>query len=165
MSIGVNFDRNLSWISHIEAFASCTSKRLSLLSIMAGSKWSCSRTTLNQAFSAYVLQVMTYYEPLVTAPKKVTDSLEKLPNPVLRLITGAIKFTPSGYMLLCSNSRPTSLIIKECDLLWERIIRISDCMTMWNHISIETELALKTQRGLHWGAALISDFKINFVAQ
>ncbi|GIY15796.1 reverse transcriptase domain-containing protein [Caerostris darwini] len=166
--LGVNFDGKFTWHSHTEEVASLASKRLSLMNILAGSKWGCSKSTLNQTHSVYFLPILIYCcEQLVSPSKKMIDSLEKFHNQALRLITGSVKFTPIVYMLLCTNSRSLSLIIKErVPLLWEKIIRTPGCMFLWDHVSTETECNLKIQKGFVQRVAdLISPFGIDFAAQ
>ncbi|GIX83807.1 hypothetical protein CEXT_337251 [Caerostris extrusa] len=66
------------------------------------------------AYSAYVLSILIYScEPLVNGSKKIIDSLENFHNQALHFINGVVKSIPIDYMLLCTNSSPRTLIIKE----------------------------------------------------
>ncbi|GFY69004.1 hypothetical protein TNIN_353121 [Trichonephila inaurata madagascariensis] len=47
---GINFDLKLTWRQHSEMTVERTTKRLSLLKRIAGSKWGCSKTTLELAY-------------------------------------------------------------------------------------------------------------------
>ena len=106
--LGVMLDRKLSQNLPAQDVINRASKRLSLLKILAGSKWNCSRSTLSQTFNPFVLLIMSCCcEALVTESKKIIDSIEKLLYQTMRLITGAVKFTQLTFcccILIASHS-------------------------------------------------------------
>ena len=83
----------------------------------------------------------------------------------MRFITDAVK-SFSIDLLLCSNSRPFSLLIEKWALLlWGKIIRKLS-LNIWDHISDKPEDYLKMQRGFVQEAMdVISQLDLNFEEQ
>ncbi|GFS54729.1 uncharacterized protein TNIN_484201 [Trichonephila inaurata madagascariensis] len=124
-------------------------KRLSLLKRIADSKWGCSKTTLELTYNIYILPLITYCcEPLVVASKQVIYILEVFRNRAIRLITGAVKSTPIDALLLSTHQMPIKSIVKErALLLWEKITRIPECLSLWKDSLSYINKNLKSQRG------------------
>ncbi|XP_054713688.1 uncharacterized protein LOC129223145 [Uloborus diversus] len=156
--LGVSFDRKLTWGSHVEDITRRAIKRVNLLKILAGSKWGWSRDTLNFTYKTYILPILTYCcEPLISGSEQVLQHCETFQNQALRLITGAVKTTPIDCMLLSTENRPLKMIFEErAVLLWERILRIPGCLSLWNQDSLVEGRYLKSQKGFLRGVADIS---------
>jgi hypothetical protein len=122
----VTFDNKLNWKNHVDKVASRVSKHINVLKQLAGSKWGCARSTLNLTYQKYILPVITYScGSLVTAQQHTLQVLERAQNQALRLITGAVKTTPSDAMLFTTGNKPIQELIREkAVLLHEKLLRI-----------------------------------------
>lgn len=107
----------------------------------------CNRT-LNSTFKLFILPIITYCcEPLITAFGSVTELLDKAQNQALRIITGAVKTTPIDAMLVLTENKPLNNIFQEKTLLlWEKITRLPDCLSLLSDLALDTRRCLKTQR-------------------
>ncbi|GIY86325.1 uncharacterized protein CDAR_513391 [Caerostris darwini] len=100
-----------------------------------------------------ILPLLTYCsEPLVVAGENVLISLEKIQNQSLRTVAGAVKSTPIDAMLMLTGDKPLRTVIQEKALiLWEKIIRIPRCFSLWNEVKQDLTRNLKTQMGFLQG--------------
>ncbi|XP_035218102.1 uncharacterized protein LOC118191414 [Stegodyphus dumicola] len=142
--LGVIFNRKLTWEEHVTNTLERTTKRLTLLKRITGSKWGCCRTTLDLTYNFYILPLITYNsETLVAASKEVTDNLEKFYSQSRRLITSAIKTTLIDELLISTQHMSVKSVIEEkAPILWKKISRLPACFLLWN-----SPLNLKTQYG------------------
>ena len=80
------------------------------------------------------------------AGESVIDTLEKIQNQALRIVTGAVKTTPIDAMLILTNGRPIRSVIQERALiLWERITRVPGYFALWSEVNPDLTRNLKTQ--------------------
>jgi hypothetical protein len=71
---------------------------------------------------------------MLTANDKNKETLEKVQNEALRLITGAVKTTPINAMYALTNTNPIKSIIEEQAMIhiqYEKMIRLPNNST-WN---------------------------------
>lgn len=124
--LGVYMDQKLNWQTHINKTAEKAKNRLSVLKRLAGSKWGCSRTVLNNTFKTYIRPILTYgSEALVTAAARNINKLEVVQNQALRIITGGVKSTPLVSMRILTGIEPIEISIQRLALLqYEKLIRL-----------------------------------------
>lgn len=85
-----------------------------LINRLAGATWGNTQETLNTTYKTYVKPVMKYGgEALVTAKKSVLDKLETAQNNAFRLISGAVKTTPTLALQLYTHNLPIISEIKQ----------------------------------------------------
>ena len=126
--MGVTLDCRLSWKDHITDVTERTQQRLNILNRLGGCKWGSATSMLNTMYKLYIQPVMTYYcGSLITATQQNTNRLERIQNQALRLVTGAMKFTPIDAMLLLTgNFKMKSLISQDALKTHEKLIRLPD---------------------------------------
>ena len=131
----------------MDKIASRVSKRINVLKRLAGSKWGCARSKLNFTYQKYILPVLTYScESLVTAQPHTLKVLEHAQNQALRLITGAMKTTPTDAMTFITDNKPIQELIEEkAVLLHEKLLRIPGDQYWKTYINKPRNL--KTQYG------------------
>ncbi|GIY28367.1 hypothetical protein CDAR_231011 [Caerostris darwini] len=65
---------------------------------------------------------------------------------------GAVKSTPTDAMLMLTGDKPLRTVIQEKALiLWEKIIRVPGCFSLWNEVKQDLIRNLKTQMGFLHG--------------
>ncbi|GIX73604.1 hypothetical protein CEXT_674891 [Caerostris extrusa] len=73
---------------------------------------------------------------------------KKSKNQSLRIVAGAVKSTPIDAMLMLTGDKPLRTVIQEKALiLWEKIIRVPGCFSLWNEVKQDLIRNLKTQMG------------------
>ncbi|KAI5725988.1 hypothetical protein M8J77_022473 [Diaphorina citri] len=145
--LGITFDRKLNWNKQVETSSEKATNRMKILKRLAGTKWGSSRRTLNTTYNMYIKPTLTYCsEVMLTANDKNKETLEKVQNEALRLITGAVKTTPINAMYALTNTKPIKSIIEEQAMIqYEKMIRLPNNST-WNKYEVQPTI-LKTQPG------------------
>ncbi|KAI5752692.1 hypothetical protein M8J77_019486 [Diaphorina citri] len=144
--LGITFDRKINWNKHVENTTHKARNRFKLLKRLAGTKWGCSRKTLNTTYNSYIKPTLTYCgEILITANETNKTKYERVQNEALRLITGAVKTTPINAMYALTNTKPIMKTLEEQALIqFEKIARLPTSKS-WIHN--EKSNTLKTQSG------------------
>ena len=103
----------------------------SVLKRLAGSKWGCAWSTLNMTYQKYILPLITHScESLVTAQPHTLKVLEHAQNQALRLITGAVKTTPTDAMTFITDNKPIQELIEDkAVLLHEKLLESQETST------------------------------------
>ncbi|GIY19730.1 uncharacterized protein CEXT_791921 [Caerostris extrusa] len=160
--LGVTFERKLTWKHHVEDISNHAMKRLSALKRLSGARWGCSGQTMLQTYHTFILSLLTYCcEPLVATGENVLVSLEKIQNQSLRIVAGAVKSTPIDAMLMLTADKPLRTVIQEnAFILWEKIIRVPGCFSLWNEVKQDLIRNFKTQMGF---LQLVLQLKIHLV--
>ena len=98
-----------------------------MLKRLAGIKWGSSSKTLNTTYNMYIKPVLKYCgEVLITTHKCNKKILEQTQNQALRLITGAVKSTPTEALRITTNNKPLVLEMETQALLqYEKLLRLS----------------------------------------
>ena len=93
--LGVTFDKRLTWSKHIENAEGKARRRLGLLRKLAGTSWGANEKTLKKVYNGVI---RPHLEFGATAWSSAADShlqsLDRVQNQALRLITGSMKTTP-----------------------------------------------------------------------
>ena len=97
--LGITFDRRMTWKKQIENAESKARKRLSIMRKLAGTKWGATEKILSRVYKGAVRPHLEYgSNSFLTAASTHQNSLEKIQNQGLRIITGAMKSTPINKM-------------------------------------------------------------------
>jgi len=105
--LGVTFQRNGTYNSHIHQIHSKCLKRLNVLRLLTGTTWSAAKQPLLNIYRALVRSVLEYgMEAFFFSSKSSLDKLNKIQYEALRLGTGAMRSTPTICLLQASGEIP-----------------------------------------------------------
>ena len=97
--LGITFDKRLTWRKQIENAESKARKKLGIMRKLAGTEWGANERILNQVYKGTVRPHLEYgSSSFMTAAQTHQDTLEKVQNQALRIITGAVRSTPIEKM-------------------------------------------------------------------
>ena len=81
MFLGATLDTRLTWKPHLEAVEARTTKKLSLMKKLAGTRWGANAKILSQVYTGAVRPVAEYASTSwTTASRTNTTSLDKMQN-------------------------------------------------------------------------------------
>ena len=93
--LGVTFEKRLTWKTHILRTEGKARKKLAIMRKLAGTTWGANEHILNTVYEGSVRPVLEYSSTVwSTTAKTNQQSLDKIQNQALRIITGAMKSTP-----------------------------------------------------------------------
>ena len=105
--LGVTFDKRLTWKAQIEKAESRARRRLGMMRKLAGTSWGANERTLKQVYQGNVRPILEYGSgAYMSAAKSHLNSLEKVQNQALRVITGAMRSTPIDKMQKITGIAP-----------------------------------------------------------
>ena len=97
--LGITFDKRLTWKKQIENAESKARRKLGIMRKLAGTEWGANERILNQVYKGTVRPHLEYgSSAYMTAAQTHRDTLEKVQNQALRIITGAVRSTPIEKM-------------------------------------------------------------------
>ena len=114
--LGVTFDKRLTWKQHIITAEAKARRKLNIMRKLAGTKWGANEKVLKSVYEGNVRTNLEYGSSAwMTAAKSHHQTLDKVQNQALRIITGAMKSTPIASMEEITNIPPLSKR-RECKL-------------------------------------------------
>lgn len=112
--LGVHMDNKLNWKEHIQHIIVKVNKRLSLVKRLAGVSWGNTQDTMNTTYKTYIKPIMKYgSEVMATAKPSVIYKLETAQNNALRLISGAVRTTPTLALQVYTHNLPIQTEIQQ----------------------------------------------------
>jgi ribonuclease HI len=97
--LGVTFDKRLTWNKHIENIEGKARRRLGLLRKLAGTNWGANERTLKKTYNGVIRPHLEFGSTAwSSAANTHLQTLDRVQNQALRLITGAMKTTPITAM-------------------------------------------------------------------
>ena len=97
--LGVTFDKRLTWKQHITQAEGKARRKLNIMRKLAGTQWGANEQILKSVYQGTVRPHLEYgSNSWMTAAKTHQDTLDKVQNQALRIITGAMKSTPIPKM-------------------------------------------------------------------
>ena len=97
--LGVTFDKRLTWKTHTLHTEGKAHKKLAVMRKLAGTTWGANEQILNTVYEGSVRPVLEFSSTTwSTTAKTNQQSLDKIQNRALRIITGAMKSTPITFM-------------------------------------------------------------------
>ena len=97
--LGVTFDKRLTWKPHLSKAEDKARKKLAIMRKLAGTTWGASDKVLKHVYQGTVRPHLEYGSTAwSTAAKTHQQSLDKVQNQALRIITGSMKSTPITAM-------------------------------------------------------------------
>ena len=97
--LGVTFDKRQTWKPHIERAERKARRKLTILRKLAGTSWGANEKVLKQVYQGVVRPHLEYGSTAwSTAAKTHLQTLDRVQNQALRLITGSMRSTPIQAM-------------------------------------------------------------------
>lgn len=110
--LGVTLDRSLTFKKHLENLQKKVRSRINLLHKLAGTGWGSDAHTLRIAYLALVYSTAEYCSSAWLNSNHVKKIDVQL-NSVMRVISGALKSTPLGWLPVLSNISPPDIRRKQ----------------------------------------------------
>lgn len=105
--LGVTFDKRMTWKHHINQAEGKARRKLNIMRKLAGTTWGATDKILKSVYQGTVRPHLEYgSNSWRTAAKTHLQTLDKVQNQALRIITGAMKTTPIVKMEETSNIPP-----------------------------------------------------------
>ena len=105
--LGVTFDKRLTWKTQVEHAESKARKKLGMMRKLAGTEWGATEKILKQVYQGTVRPTLEYGSgAYMSAAKTHLNSLEKVQNQALRVITGSMRSTPIEKMQSITGIAP-----------------------------------------------------------
>ena len=105
--LGVTFDKRLTWKAHIQKAEEKARRKLAIMRKLAGTSWGADERVLKQVYQGTVRPHLEYGSTAwSTAAKTHQQSLEKVQNQALRIITGSMRSTPIRAMEEITSIQP-----------------------------------------------------------
>lgn len=107
--LGVTYDKKMTWKHHISQAESKARRKLNIMRKLAGTQWGANETILKSVYQGTVRPHLEYgSSSWMTAAKTHHNSLDKVQNQALRIITGSMKSTPIDKMEEVTGISPLS---------------------------------------------------------
>ena len=108
--LGVTFDSRLTWAEQIRKSEAKARKKLRVMRKLSGTDWGANEGILKQVYQGTVRPHLEYgSSSFMTAAQSHRNSLEKVQNQGLRIITGAMRSTPISKMQDITGIPPLQL--------------------------------------------------------
>ena len=105
--LGVTFDKRQTWKTQVGKAESKARKKLGMMRKLAGTEWGANEKILKQVYQGTVRPTLEYGSgAYMSASKSHLNSLEKVQNQALRVITGAMRSTPIEKMQTITGIAP-----------------------------------------------------------
>lgn len=105
--LGVTFDKRMTWKFHINQAEGKARRKLNIMRKLAGTTWGATDRILKSVYQGTVRPHLEYGSTSwMTAAKTHQQTLDKVQNQALRIITGAMKTTPIVKMEETTNIPP-----------------------------------------------------------
>ena len=119
--LGLHFDQNLTWSSHIKILKAKCIRALSVIKYLSHPSKGCNRKILLQLYKSLIRSRLDYGAPIYnTASNSVLKLLNSIQSHSLRLVLGAFRTSPT--LSLCAEAA-------EPPLPYRRLILTSNLMT------------------------------------
>ena len=97
--LGVTFDRRMTWKQHIQNAETKARRKLNIMRKLAGTHWGANEKILKTIYQGSVRPHLEYgSSSWMTAAKTHRQTLDKVQNQALRIITGSMRSTPIEMM-------------------------------------------------------------------
>ena len=105
--LGVTFDKRMTWKPHIMNAEGKARRKLNIMRKLAGTHWGANEKILKSVYQGTVRPHLEYgSSSWMTAAKTHQQTLDKVQNQALRIITGAMKSTPIPKMEQATGISP-----------------------------------------------------------
>lgn len=116
--LGVTYDKKMTWRQHITLAESKARRKLNIMRKLAGTQWGANGKILKSVYQGTVRPHLEYgSSSWMTAAKSHQNTLDKVQNQALRIITGAMKSTPIEKMEQVTGIPPLSTRRKQKAML------------------------------------------------
>ena len=105
--LGVTYDKKQTWKPHIQKAETKAKRKLALLRKLAGSTWGANERTLRTVYEGSIRPHLEYGSAAwSTTAKTNLQTMDKVQNQALRLITGALRSSPIQAMEKATGIQP-----------------------------------------------------------
>ena len=127
--LGVTIDSDLRFNKHIDNVIKKVKKRAKILRCLAGKDWGQDLETQRALYSTYIRSALEYAAPswYPWIGKAARGRLESIQNECLRIMTRMARDSPVDFLRLEAGVEPLETRIeKNCQILWEKYIRLKE---------------------------------------
>ena len=97
--LGVTFDKRLTWKQHVQSAEAKARRKLNIMRKLAGTEWGANENILKNVYQGSVRPHLEYgSSSWMTAAQSHQQTLQKVQNQALRIITGSMRSTPVEKM-------------------------------------------------------------------
>nr|KAG5700272.1 hypothetical protein BaRGS_022899 [Batillaria attramentaria]KAG5710737.1 hypothetical protein BaRGS_035139 [Batillaria attramentaria] len=97
--LGVTFDKRLTWKQHVQNAEAKARRKLNIMRKLAGTQWGANEKILKNVYQGSVRPHLEYgSSSWMTAAQSHQQTLQRVQNQALRIITGAMRSTPIEKM-------------------------------------------------------------------
>jgi len=119
--LGVTFDKRLTWKQHIQDAEAKARRKMNIMRKLAGTHWGANEKILKTVYQGTVRPHLEYgSSSWMTAAKSHQQTMDKVQNQALRIITGAMRSTPIDKMEQTTGIPPLNNR-RECKALVQSI--------------------------------------------
>ena len=148
--LGVTFDKRQTWKPHIERAERKARQKLAILRKLAGTSWGANEKVLKQTYQGVVRPHLEYGSTAwSTAAKTHLQTLDKVQNQALRLITGSMRSTPIQAMEEVTAIQPLVQRRDMKNLVQAEKIKVLPHHPMGQRMDQPTKSRLKRSSFLH----------------
>ena len=105
--LGLTYDKRQTWKPHLQAAETKAKRKIALMRKLTGSTWGANQKTLKTVYQGSVRPHLEYGATAwSTAAKTNIQSIDKVQNQALRIITGSMKSTPIVAMEEVTGIQP-----------------------------------------------------------
>ena len=105
--LGITLDRGLTFTQHIADITGRCTRRLNIMKCISGTHWGADRKTLTLLYTSLIRSILDYNAFLLTnISTTLSNKVESIQNSALRIISGALRTSPSSNLRVDSNIPP-----------------------------------------------------------
>ena len=153
--LGVTFDKRQTWKPHIDRAEGKARRKLAILRKLAGTHWGANQKILKRVYQGAIRPHLEYGSTAwATASKTNLQSLDRVQNQALRLITGSMRSTPIQAMEKVAVIQPLAQRRDEKILVQAEKFRCLAQHPMTRRMDQSTSSRLKRRSFLHHSRTL-----------
>lgn len=138
--LGMQFDKYLSWTTHINQLIIRCEKDLNVMRAIRGKGWGTSKKCLLTIYKALIISKIDYGSSVyATANDTALNKLQVIQNKALKLVTGCFKYTNTLPLLVETAELPL-VLRRESNMLkyWARSNRLGDELPINDKLRVDT---------------------------
>ena len=162
--LGVTIDNKLNFNKHVTNVIAKAKKRSKILRCLSGKDWGQNLETQRALFATYIRSALEYAAPswYPWLGKTARLKLETVQNECLRIMTRMARDSPIDFLRLEAGVEPLATRIgKNCQILWEKYIRLEESDPRRKLAEREVKQKLKTRFGWRHKTKPLMDTTLN----
>ena len=155
--LGVVFDKRQTWKGHINGAETKARRKLAILRKLAGTSWGANISLLRNVYQGTIRPHLEYGSTSwATSAKTNLQTLDKVQNQALRLITGAMRTTPIQEMEKLAAIQPLQLRRETKVLMQTEKYKCLQTHPMKTRLEMPTTSSLRIAAEVAWGKCSLS---------